>query len=94
MSTDLLRQAPHRVVGAKQTLKKVTEGRATAVFVADDADPGVIRAIVDAARAQKIPIHSVATMAELGQACGIQVGAAAAALVASVSARGAARPRD
>jgi large subunit ribosomal protein L7A len=82
MSTDLLRQTPRRVVGAKQTLKKITEGRAVAVYVAADADPAVIGAVVEACEARKIPIHSVATMVELGQACGIQVGAAAAAVVA------------
>ncbi|MCL8206504.1 MAG: ribosomal L7Ae/L30e/S12e/Gadd45 family protein [Actinomycetia bacterium] len=81
MSAELLRQPPRRVVGARQTLKTLTRGAASAVFVARDADPAVLADVLKAAEAQKVPVHAVETMAELGRQCGIQVGAACAALL-------------
>lgn len=83
MATEDLKHPYRRVVGAKQTLKKVQAGQARAVYVADDADQGVVEAIVQAAEARGLPIHHVATMEELGRLCGIQVGAAAAAETAA-----------
>lgn len=81
MSAELLRQPPRRVVGAKQTLKTLARGAASAVFVARDADPAVLADVLKAAEAQNVPVHAVETMAELGRQCGIQVGAACAALL-------------
>ena len=59
-------KAGPRVVGAKQTRRALADGRAVRVFLAEDADPGVER---------------MSATRELGQACGIAVGAAVAALV-------------
>ena len=69
------------VVGAKQLKKAVLAGRARCVFLAENADPALTDPIAEMCSKQNIHITWVRTMAELGQACGIEVGAAAAAVV-------------
>ena len=69
------------VVGAKQLKKALLNGRARYVFLAENADPAVTDPIEDLSRQNKIPVSWVSTMSELGRACGIEVGAAAAAIL-------------
>ena len=69
------------VVGAKQLKKAVEAGRARYVFLAENADPAVIEPIALLCRTQEIQTVWVPSMAVLGRACGIEVGAAAAAVV-------------
>ena len=69
------------VVGAKQLKKALLGGRAEYVFLAENADPAVTEPIEDMCSRLQIQIHWVASMADLGRACGIEVGAAAAAVV-------------
>ncbi len=71
------------VVGAKQLKKAVKANRARYVFLAENADPAVTEPIEELCRQYHIPIAWVRTMAELGRACGIEVGAAAAAILIS-----------
>lgn len=79
-----LRVAPARVVGAHQTVKAIARGSAVEVFVASDADPKVVAPVVRAAAERGVAIAEVESMTALGRACGIAVGATAAAvLVAS-----------
>lgn len=70
-----------KVVGLKQTRKALAAHRVLCVFLAEDADPVVTDALAEQCRRENIPCSVVPTMRELGQACGIKVGAAAAALV-------------
>ena len=70
------------VVGSKQLRKAMTSGRARSVFLAENADPAITEPIAAACLAMGIELTWVATMADLGRACGIEVGAAAAATVA------------
>lgn len=75
-----LKQQP-KVVGVKQTKRALCDGRAARVFLAEDADPRVTGPI-EALCAQKgVPVEKVPAMKELGGACGIAVGSAAAALL-------------
>lgn len=70
-----------KVVGAKQTRRALHDGRAVRVYLAENADPAVtgpIRALCDQ---RQIPTAVVPSMRELGEACGIAVGSAVAALV-------------
>lgn len=67
------------VVGAKQLKKAVEAGRARYVFLAENADPAVIEPIVLLCRSKEVQTAWVPSMAVLGRACGIEVGAAAAA---------------
>ena len=68
-------------VGAKQLKKAVKNGRAAYVFLADNADPAVTEPLARLCGEYHIPITWVASMADLGRACGIEVGAAAAAVL-------------
>ena len=72
------------IVGAKQLKKALRSGRVVSAFLAADADPGVTEPIEALCIAQNVPLTWVKTMAELGKACGIDVGAAAAATVKPV----------
>ena len=69
------------VVGTKQLKKAVAAGRARYVFLAENADPAVTDALAQLCRLNHIQFTWVRTMAELGSACGIEVGAAAAAII-------------
>jgi large subunit ribosomal protein L7A len=80
MEADLRRRA-RRVVGAKETLKRIAEGRAAVVYAARDADAAVVRTVVTAAESHGVAVVYVDTMEELGRLAGIQVGAAAAAVL-------------
>ena len=71
------------VVGAKQLKKAVKAGRVRYVFLAENADPAVTEPLEALCAANHIQITWVRTMAELGKACGIEVGAAAAAILIS-----------
>ncbi len=68
------------VVGAKQLKKAVLSGAARQVFLASDADPEVTEPLEALCRQQGIPYSYVRSMADLGRACRIEVGAAAAAI--------------
>lgn len=70
-----------KVVGAKQTRRALAGGQAQTVYLAEDADPRVTEAIRELCRECGVPVCDVPTMKELGQACGISVGAAVAALI-------------
>ena len=69
------------VVGAKQLRKAMHSGRAQQVFLAENADPAITGPILEMCSNLSIRFTWVRSMTELGQACGIEVGAAAAAVV-------------
>ena len=69
------------VVGAKQMKKAVKAGRVRYVFLAENADPAVTEPLAELCAANHIQITWVPSMTELGRSCGIEVGAAAAAVV-------------
>lgn len=70
-----------KVVGIKQLRRALTDHTAKTVFVAKDADPLLTQPLKTLCRESGVELVEVATMAELGKACGIAVGAAAAAIV-------------
>ena len=67
------------VVGAKQLKKAVKAGRVRYVFLAENADPAITEPIEAMCLRLHIPCAWVPSMMDLGKACGIEVGAAAAA---------------
>src|SRR3990172_8249342 len=73
-----IRAAEARAVGASQTVKAVRKGWALLVLVARDADRKVTEPVVRAAQEAGVPLAEVDSMREVGRACGIAVGAAAA----------------
>jgi len=76
-----LRAASARAVGAHQTAKAIDRGKAIEAFIAADADRRVVEPVVRAAAARGIGLIEVESMTALGRACGIAVGAAAAAVL-------------
>ena len=75
-----LADAKNRVVGTKQLLRALDEGKIAHVYVAKDADLLLTKRVVDRCYDMNIPSTQVETMAELGRACAIDVKAAAAGL--------------
>ena len=67
------------VAGTKQIRKALTSGRAQKVFLASDADPALTEPLIALCKEKAVPCVWVQTMSALGQACGIEVGTAAAA---------------
>jgi len=76
-----LRTTEHRAVGTNQTAKAIRRGRAQLVFVAADADRRVLEDVLAAVRDAGLIVIEAPSMRDLGRACGIAVGAAAAALL-------------
>ncbi|WP_338553292.1 ribosomal L7Ae/L30e/S12e/Gadd45 family protein [Paenibacillus sp. KS-LC4] len=68
-------------VGAKQTTKMLEQDKAIEVYIAQDADPRMKEKILHLCERSSIPVKWVETMQDLGKTCGIDVGAAMAALV-------------
>jgi len=69
------------VVGAKQLRKALQKGTVQRVFLAENADPAITEPLAAICESSGIPACWSATMADLGKACGIEVGAAAAAVI-------------
>ena len=69
------------VVGLKQLKKALENGKAKFVFLAQNADPALTEPIADLCQQNQVSYTWVRSMADLGRACGIEVGAAAAAAV-------------
>ncbi len=81
MPYERLRYARKKAVGSKETLKVVERGHAKVVFVAVNAERRVIEPVIRACLARGTPVEEVATMRELGRACGITVNCASAAVI-------------
>lgn len=82
MLDETLKKSKHKTVGVKQTQRALEKGNVHRVYVAKDAEVHVLRPIMELCRAKKVEVFEVQTMTELGKACGIEVGAAVAALLA------------
>ena len=74
-------QAKEKVIGVKQSRRAIRDGLARQVFLAADADPALTGPLADQCRSRGIPVETSRTMRELGQAAGIQVGAAVVTLL-------------
>ncbi len=70
-----------RIVGAKQLKKAILAATAQRVYLAQDADPAVTEPLEALCRTYGVPFFYVPSMADLGRACHIEVGAAAAAVI-------------
>ena len=51
------------------------------MFIWQNADPAITEQLYELCRSSAVAVSWVASMADLGRACGIEVGAAAAAVV-------------
>ena len=78
---EMLRSAARKVVGTKQVTRALKAGQASRTYVAKDADTFIFQQVVRAAEAAGVPCVRVDTMKELGMVCGVEVPAAAAAVL-------------
>jgi large subunit ribosomal protein L7A len=69
------------VVGTKQLRRALNQGLARQVFLAQNADPAITEPLEALCQLNQIPFTWIHSMQELGRACGIEVGAAAAAVL-------------
>ena len=81
MSYEKVLQAKKFIIGTKQTVKALQEGKVLELVVASDADPKVTAQAIREAKEQNVPVCYVDSMKRLGKACRIQVGAAAVAII-------------
>src|SRR5947207_1730694 len=81
MSYDKVKQSKNMYIGTKKATRVVELGQATEVFIAKDADPRITIKMVNLCKRMDIPITFVDSMKMLGKACGIEVGAAMAAVI-------------
>ena len=74
-------QKGKKTVGRKQSQRAILEGKAEKIYLAEDADGRIREETESLCQEHGVPVISVDTMEHLGHACGIQVGAAVAALI-------------
>ncbi|MWC28311.1 L7Ae/L30e/S12e/Gadd45 family ribosomal protein [Paenibacillus sp. MMS18-CY102] len=72
-------------IGTKQTTKMVELRKAVLVYVAQDADSRMTDRIVQLCEDYEVEVVWVKNMQLLGETCGIDVGAAMAAVVPDIS---------
>ena len=78
---DELARDGNKVVGCKQTRRALEKGAAAKVFLAKDADETAIGDLKSICEESNVELCEIDTMDELGKACGIEVGAAAVAIL-------------
>ena len=66
-----------KVIGIKQSIRAIEKGIAEKAYLASDADTRLITPFRQLCAEKNIPLQIVETMKELGESCGIDVGAAA-----------------
>lgn len=76
-----LKNAKKITIGSKQTLKALGSNEVKVVYLANDADNHVIAPIKKICDEKELETVYVESMKELGKYCGIDVGAASAALL-------------
>ena len=74
-----------KVIGTKQVKKAIIKGQVQKVYVAGDAESYIVQPIKDLCRQHQIEAEIVEDMASLGEACGIEVGSAAVAILHDVN---------
>ena len=70
-----------KVIGSKQVKKAVMKGAASRVYLAKDAEHHILKPLLEICQQYEVGVEMIETMAELGRACGIEVGSAAVALL-------------
>lgn len=81
MSYEKVLQASKIIIGTKQTVKALQTAEVLEVIIAEDADRRVLNKVIQVAEEKAIPVIKVDSMKKLGKACGIEVGAAAVAII-------------
>lgn len=77
-----LQSAAAKVVGTRRTIDAVRRGTVEKVFIAKDASEHLVAELHELCSTAGIQVVYVESMAELGLACGINMRAASAAIIA------------
>ncbi|MGM0877621.1 MAG: 50S ribosomal protein L7ae-like protein [Bacillota bacterium] len=81
MSYEKVSQAHKIIVGTKQSVKALVNNEVKEIVIAEDADFRITQKVIQTAEQLHIPLTKVSSMKKLGKACGIEVGAAAVAII-------------
>lgn len=73
--------SPYKLIGTKQVLRAVNEGKLEKAYIAKDSDVDIRDKIIAACKKKGVPFEEVSSMLDLGRACGIEVGAAVAGVL-------------
>lgn len=71
----------NKVVGVKQTIKAIKNGVVKTIYIAKDADNKLLQSVKVLVDENSLELVYINTMKELGKLCGIDVGAATAAIL-------------
>lgn len=74
-------ETENKIVGIKQVQRALESEKVAIVYIAEDAEENIIDQIVNLCKEHEIPTVSIISKEELGNACGIDVSAATAALL-------------
>ncbi len=80
MSYEKVERAKELSIGINQTTKAIEQGLAEEVYIAKDADKRLTQKVALLCKEKGVAVIYVDSMRRLGKACGIEVGAAAAAI--------------
>lgn len=80
MDLNLLKDVS-KSIGTKQTMKAIQKDLATRVLIANDAESHIVAPLYELSKEKNLEVVKVESMAALGEACGIDVGTAAIALL-------------
>lgn len=80
MSLDTFKMAK-KTIGVKQVTKAVEKDLVMAIYIAQDAEERLVEQLSVLCTEKNVPVDKSSTMAELGKACSIEVGAAAVAVL-------------
>ncbi len=80
MSYEKVERAKELTIGINQTTKAVENNIVEEVYIAKDADKRLTQKIALLCKEKGVPVIYVDSMRRLGKACGIEVGAAIAAI--------------
>lgn len=72
-----------KLIGVKQCRRALRDGMVSQAFFAKDADERLLRPLIQLCEERRVPYIYVATMQELGNASGIEVGAAVTVILLS-----------
>ena len=62
-----------KVIGVKQAIKAIKDGKGTVLYVAKDAERKIIIPLVELALRNEVKVIEIDTMRDLGKMCGIDV---------------------
>ncbi|MEK4712961.1 ribosomal L7Ae/L30e/S12e/Gadd45 family protein [Sporosarcina sp. FSL K6-5500] len=80
MSYEKVEQAKKTIIGTKQAVKAIRAGVVIEIIIAQDAEERIIAPVMEEAKLRDIQVTYVDSRDKLGNACGIQVGAAVVAI--------------